>query len=186
MTVPNKKVKFSYEDYQYLPGSEVKRYELIEGELIMVPAPEVQHQKVSRNLEFIIWQFVKKKDIGSVFYAPIDVMFSSENVLQPDIIYISKKRSGIITEKYISGAPDLVIEIISPSTSGRDKTLKRTLYAKYGVEEYWIVDPNEKNIQIYILKENGLELIGKYHDYDVIQSSLIKGLKINLKEVFAE
>lgn len=185
MAVPNTKIKFTYEDYMNLPESEVKRYELIEGELVMVPSPTEPHQKVSRNLEFIIWQFVKERDLGQVYDAPMDVVLSVEDVVQPDIMFIAKKRANIITEKNINGVPDLVIEILSPATSGRDRTIKHTLYARYGVKECWIVDPIEKNIEVHVLEKEGLRLGKKYESQDVLQSPLLIGLTVPLLEVFS-
>lgn len=173
-------IKFTYQDYLLLP--EEKRYELIEGELFMVPSPDVEHQELSRDLEQILWEFVKRNDLGTVFYAPLDVVLSEEDVVQPDILFVSKERSHIIKEKNIQGAPDLVIEILSPATSERDRILKRKLYAKYGVKEYWIVDPEEKSIEVSTLGKKGFKTIGIYKTS--LQSPLLKGLFIDLSEIF--
>jgi len=135
----NTKIKFTYKDYKNLPESETKRYELIEGELITVPSPNFKHQSISGNLEFILRKFIQKKNLGTIIYAPFDVHLG-DNVIQPDILFVSRERSYIITEEKIKGAPDLVIEILSPATIQRDRTCKRTLYAQYGVQKYWIVD----------------------------------------------
>ncbi len=145
-------IKFTYQDYLLLP--EDKRYELIEGELLTVPSPDVEHQELSRDLEHILWEFVKQNNLGSIFNAPLDVVLSEEDVVQPDILFVSKERAHIIKEKNIQGAPDLVIEILSPATSERERTLKRKLYAKYGVKEYWIVDPEEKSIEVMALTKS--------------------------------
>ena len=145
-TVTEKK-KYTYEDYLKTPDDE--RYELIEGELLMTPSPIPKHQRISRELEFEIIKFVKANDLGEVFYAPCDVYLDNENVVQPDILFISKERLNIIGEKNIQGAPDLAIEIISESTAYRDLVQKKKLYAKFGVKEYWIVIPGEESIEIY-------------------------------------
>lgn len=185
MTTPNTEIKFTYRDYINLPESETERHELLEGELIMVPSPNEPHQKVSRNLEFIIWEFVKQRKLGMVYDAPIDVVLSKEVVVQPDIIFISEKRKGIITKKNIKGTPDLVIEILSPGTSGKDRTIKHTLYARYGVKEYWIAGPKKENIEIYVLEKEGLKLEKKYSSPDKLHSPLLKGLEVPLLEVFS-
>jgi len=150
----NTKIKFTYKDYKSLPESETKRYELIEGELIMIPSPNFKHQSVSGNLAFILRGFVQKRNLGIIIYAPFDVHLG-DNVVQPDILFVSKERSYVITEEEIKGAPDLVIEILSPATAERDRTYKKVLYARYGVSEYWIVDPGKKTIEVLTLKKEG-------------------------------
>lgn len=176
------KIKLTYNDYLTLQDE--KRYELIEGELYMVPSPNFYHQIVSRNIEFQLWEFVKSRDLGVIVHIPIDVVLSPEDVLQPDILFISRDRKHIITEKNVSGAPDLVIEILSPSTLERDKLVKRGMYAKYGVKEYWIVDPVAKNIEVMSLGSEGYKLYGIFFIDDVLTSPLIEGFSLRLSEVF--
>jgi len=183
MTRLNTKIKFTYRDYKSLPESETRRYELMEGELIMVPSPNEYHQRVSGRLEFILRAFVEGKNLGRVYYAPLDVHLG-EDVVQPDILFISRERFSIITEEEIQGAPDLVIEILSPATAERDQTYKKTLYARHGVKEYWIVDPEEKTITVMTLGKAGFESSGTYKKSDVLKSSIFSGLTINLSEVF--
>jgi len=176
------KKKYTYEDYLKTPDD--KRYELIEGELLMTPSPATKHQRISRELEFVILKFVKANNLGEVFDAPCDVYLDNENVVQPDILFISKERLNIIGEKNIQGAPDLAIEIISESTAYRDLVQKKKLYAKFGVKEYWIVIPEEGSVEIYILKDNTYQLLKTYSKDDILESPLLKGLKIALKEIF--
>lgn len=177
------KIKFSYKDYKSLPESETKRYELLEGELIMVPSPSERHQSISRNLEFILYQFIRDNNLGTLYYAPFDVILG-EDVVQPDIIYISKERLSIIAEGEIRGAPDLVIEILSPATAERDRTYKRTLYARHGVREYWLVAPDERSIEVMKLGEAGFEPVHSYRKEEILTSPLLEGLHLNLEEVF--
>jgi len=183
MASVNTKIKFTYKDYKSLPESETKRYELIEGELIMVPSPVTYHQRISRKLEFLLEDFVEKNKLGEIFYAPYDVHMG-ENVVQPDILFVSKEHSYVIVKEEIKGAPDLVIEILSPATAERDRTIKRTLYARYGVQEYWIVDPEEKTVEVLTLKKEGYETFGIYKMQDTLTSPLLSGLSINLTKVF--
>jgi Uma2 family endonuclease len=180
-TVIEKK-KYTYEDYLKTPEGE--RYELIEGELLMTPSPVPKHQGISRELEFHILQFVKANDLGEVFDAPCDVYLDNENVVQPDILFISKEKLNIIGEKNIQGAPDLVIEIISENTAYRDFVQKKRLYAKFGVKEYWIVIPGEELIEVYILKDNTYILYKTYTKDNTLESHYIKDLKIELKGIF--
>jgi Uma2 family endonuclease len=177
-------IKFTYEDYLHLP--EEKRYEIIDGDLIMVPAPSISHQDISLNLAIILRKFVREKSLGVILCAPCDVILSEVDIVQPDILFISKERLNIITEDNIRGAPDLVIEIISKSSEYRDRVIKRKLYSKYGVKEYWIVDPEKKEIEVLELKESGLERVRSYGQREVMERGLIEGLKVDLKEVFGK
>ena len=180
----NTSIKFSYRDYKSLPESDTKRYELIEGELIVVPSPSTYHQRIAGNLEYILREFVRRYNLGYIYDAPCDVVLSEENVLQPDILFITRERSEIITEENIQGPPDLVIEILSPSTAERDRTHKRTLYARHGVREYWIVDPDERTVKIMILKEIGLDVVSLYQGEARVESPLLSGLVIDLNQIF--
>jgi len=179
----NTKIKFTYKDYKSLPESETKRYELVEGELIMIPSPNEYHQRISGSLEFILWEFVQKRNLGRIYNAPLDVHLGG-NVVQPDILFVFKERSYVITEEEIKGAPDLVIEILSPATAERDRTYKKVLYARYGVREYWIVDPEKKIIEVLTLKKEDYESFNIYKKIDTLNSSLLPGLNIKLSEVF--
>lgn len=179
------KKKYTYEDYLKTP--EDKRYELINGELLMTPSPVPQHQRISGRLEFMLRRFITERNLGEVFDAPCDVYLDGENVVQPDILFISRDKLGIIGEKNIQGAPDLVIEIISENSVYRDMVQKKKLYARFGVKEYWIVIPDEKEIEVYILKDNTYQLCQTYGKADTIESPFaLKGLKIVLKEIFSE
>jgi Uma2 family endonuclease len=177
-----RKIKLTYKDYASLGDD--KRYELIEGELYMVPSPDFSHQSVLGNLWDYLRNFTKKRQLGIVLCAPLDVVFPDNNVLQPDILFISKERMGIITEKNIKGAPDLLVEILSTGTLERDKIVKKSLYEKYGVKEYWIVDPTGKQVEVLTLKEEGFEVSGIFFSDDELTSPLLKKLRISLKEIF--
>ena len=173
--------KFTYEDYKNT--SDDIRYELHDGELIMVPAPNMFHQTTSKKL-FWKLQPIEERGLGLVFYAPTDVKFTDTDTVQPDIVFVSSERSHIITEDNIRGAPDLVIEILSPSTAGRDRTFKRTLYERHGVTEYWMVDTDAKNITVLLLGENGYELAGIYGEGQTLTSPTLPGFSLNLDDIF--
>ena len=117
------KKKYTYDDYLKTPDN--KRYELIEGELYMTPSPITSHQRISRKIEFLLEKFVTENELGEIFYAPYDVYFDDENVVQPDILFISKDRLNIIGDKNLQGAPDLVIEILSESNAYMDLIQKK-------------------------------------------------------------
>ena len=176
------KKKYTYEDYLKTPDD--KRYELIEGELLMTPSPVPKHQRISRKIGFILEKFITENNPGELFYAPCDVYLDDENVVQPDILFIAKERLSIIGEKNIQAAPDLLIEIISESSAYRDMVQKKKLYTRFGVKEYWIVIPEEESIEIYIIKNKTYQLYKTYSGNDTLDSPYLKGLKIALKEVF--
>ena len=176
------KRKFTYEDYRNTPDD--VRYELLDGELILVPAPNMFHQGISTILLRLIDTLVYLRKLGKVFHAPTDVVFSDTDTVQPDLIFISNERSHIITEQNIHGAPDLVIEILSPSTAGRDRTFKRTIFERHGVKEYWMVDPAAKNITVLLLGENGYELAGIYGEGQTLTSPTLPGFSLNLHDIF--
>ena len=178
----NTNLKFTYEDYVHMP--EGKRYEIVEGELYMVPAPTTTHQRISRKLEEMLSRFVEERKLGEVFYAPIDVVFSETDIVQPDIIFISNENKNIIKEENIKGAPDLIIEILSPSGAQRDKIIKKKLYARNGVKEYWLAEPQKKTIEALVLEKRGYETFKVFSDKEVLTSRLIKGLQIPVENIF--
>ena len=175
--------RYTYQDYLDLPD-DGKRYEVIHGELVMTPAPYTFHQIVSGNLEYELRTFVKKEKSGKVFYAPVDVLLSENNVLQPDILFISKERSNIITEKNIAGAPDLIIEIISPSSAYYDLLEKKEIYEKFGVQEYWIVDPKKQRVEIYVNHDNQFELNQRLDSKGTLKSRVLAGFEMSVEQIF--
>lgn len=181
-------IKFTYEDYKSLPYVERQRFELLEGELIpMAPSPGFAHQSVSLELVTRLHIFVQERGLGTVLEAPFDVVLGEpgeEQVVQPDILLVTKERRHIIHDDEIRGAPDLVVEVLSPSTVEKDRVFKRRLYAKYGVREYWIADPDTKTIEVLTLGERGYERAGLYTKGQVLESPLLPGLRIPLDEVF--
>jgi len=178
------KISFTYRDYLLLP--EEKRVELIGGEFYVAPAPDVDHQRISRNLEIALWSFVREKQLGEVLYAPCDVILSDSDVVQPDLLFVSRKRRGIIRREGIRGAPDLVVEILSPATEERDRETKLKLYGKHGVREYWLVDPRKRVIELFILGEEGLGHHRSFPEGTELLSPLLPGFRLPVEEVFQE
>src|SRR5439155_2050702 len=140
--------RWTYEEYYKLDDDQ--RYEIIEGELLMAPAPDTWHQDWSRDLFRLIDPHVRKHKLGKVFFAPLDVVLDQENTIEPDLIFISTANAGIIKRRAIFGVPDLLVELISSSVR-RDRYVKRELYARFGVIEYWIGDPANKAREIWTL-----------------------------------
>ncbi len=187
MNVANPNIRFTYEDYQSLPESMEKRYELLDGDIKMVPAPSTKHQFASSNLEFILHAFIKEQKLGYILDAPVDVVFGTgdgREVAQPDIIFVRRDRKEIIAEAEVQGPPDLIIEVLSPGTEARDRGYKMHLYGRYGVEEYWIVDPKEETLELFRIVEGAYKRVCHCGRDDRFTSSLFPGLTINLPEVF--
>ena len=182
MVGPRPKIKFTYQDYKNAP--EDKRYELLDGDLVVAPSPRIYHQDISLNLEHLLWTFIKEGSLGRVYHAPIDVVLSDTDVVQPDILFVSNEGMDIITEDNVRGGPDLVIEILSPSTAERDRTFKRSLYARHGVREYWLVDPEAKSVEVLVLGEGHFEIVATYGQDEELTSPMLGGLRLNLNEVF--
>lgn len=171
-------------DYMQLPD-DGPRYELIEGELLMAPAPNLFHQRIAFNLTLILGNYVEKKRIGKLFFAPFDVIFDEHNVLQPDIIFFSNARASALTKAGASGAPDLAVEILSLGAEKRDRVLKRKVFARSGVEELWLVQPVKQRIEIYRLRENPEQPLQSLRAGEQFQSPLFPGLTTAVSEVFA-
>jgi len=183
MTPTRPELKFTYEDYLLLP--EDKQYELIDGDLFMVPAPSLYHQVVCRRISVALTQFVDDRHLGEVLWAPCDVYLSQFDVVQPDIFFIASERRGIMKEACVQGAPDLMVEIISPSDPKKDRDLKRKLYARFGVREYWIVDPVARSIDVLVREEGDLRGLQTFVAEETLHSSLLPDFQLHLGSVFA-
>ncbi|MBI2885876.1 MAG: Uma2 family endonuclease [Chloroflexi bacterium] len=181
-TVVNSKIKFTVRDYVATPVD--KRYELLEGELLVAPSPPPNHQRITRRLLRWLSEFVEQRNLGEVFDAPLDVILSDYDVLQPDVLFISKERAGIIRDR-IYGAPDLVVEVLSPGTEERDRVLKRTIYARYGVREYWLVDPQQESVEVLALEPEGFVLAAIYHAGEALTSPVLEGLALAVEPLFS-
>jgi Uma2 family endonuclease len=176
-------VKFTYQDYLRLP--EDRRYEIIDGELFLTPAPGTYHQRIEMKLLFLLFGHVKEHDLGEVLPAPCDLVLSQTDVVQPDIFFIAKERREIVGEKYVSAAPDLVVEILSESTAKRDRGIKAKLYERAGVKELWIVDQWEKSVEIFRRSEETFVRYARFTSSETLVSPTFPGLEIPLAEVFS-
>ena len=177
-------VKFTYEDYLTTPADE--RYELLDGDLIMVPAPNLKHQHVLGNLHYHLRQFITEHGTGRLFLAPCDVFLSDSNVVQPDLLFVSREREHLLSDgEKVRGAPDLVIEILSPSTADKDRGSKRELYGRHGVAEYWLVDPIAETISIHRQRGGVLAATDTFSRGQTLRSPLLAGLELRLDDVFS-
>ncbi len=175
-------LRFTYSDYLLLP--EDRRYELIEGDLLMTPAPTTSHQRISRNIEFVLHAHVSERCLGEVLDAPCDVVLSESDVVQPDILLVLAERTAIIREAAIEGAPDMVVEILSPATATRDRVAKPKLYARHGVREMWIVDPQVRSIEVHVNEGEGFHRVSCFEAHDTLRSPLLPDLVLPLEKVF--
>ena len=174
--------RLTYQDYLNTPGDE--RYELLDGELILVASPNEDHQTANIALSARMYSFVNENDLGRVFHAPYDVLFSDSDVVQPDLLFISKEREHIRTPANIQGAPDLIVEILSPSSARRDWGYKRDLYARHEVKEYWIIDPTNRLVHVMLLNDGALDLDATYGQGDTVTSSTLKGFSVEVDDLF--
>lgn len=180
-----KRIRFTYEDFQALPSWELtgKRYELIDGDLIVVPSPTVEHQYSMTRFTVILGQHVRQQGLGVVLTSPIDVHLGEE-VVEPDVVFVSNERKAILAGKEIAGAPDLVIEVFSPSTGVRDRTVKRRLYEAFGVIEYWLADGDARTVEVLRNGPDGFQVAGFYRYPEPMRSALFPDLEVDLQEVF--
>jgi Uma2 family endonuclease len=147
MTTPAA-VRFTYQDYLNLP--EESRYEIIDGDLQMSPSPSTRHQRIVGKLYECLLATVRERGLGEVFIAPLDVVLSTADVVQPDVFFVSTERAAIVKEKGVFGAPDLVVEVLSSASAERDRTVKAKLYARAGVAELWLVDAEARTIEVLV------------------------------------
>ncbi|HEX8154012.1 MAG TPA: Uma2 family endonuclease [Thermoanaerobaculia bacterium] len=177
--------KLTYDDYAAMPD-DGQRYELIEGELVLNPAPILKHQVVTGRIYARLLWHVEKHGAGLVVIAPTDVVLSPENVLQPDVLFVSKARASILTRANVQGAPDLVVETLSDGTRRRDENVKRRLYERYGVAEYWVVDPEADTVRVFRRDGDRFTLAAQLYasNDDVLTTPLLPGLQVELREVF--
>ena len=179
-------VKFTYEDFLNFPD-DGKRHEIIDGEHHVTPSPNTKHQTIVLNLAVAITAYLRAHPIGAAFVAPFDTVFSDLDIVEPDVLYISRERRSILTDQHVRGAPDLVVEVFSPGTRKTDEITKRKLYERFGVGEYWIVDPELETIKIYRQTEDGFVRaaeISSEHS-DMLTTPLLPGFSASLAEVFA-
>lgn len=179
-------IKLTYEDHLHFP-EDGKRHELLEGEHVVTPAPNTRHQRLVRRLLGLVDPFVESNLLGEVFVAPYDVVLSEHDVVQPDLLFVAREHRDRIGEAHLEGAPDLVVEIVSESTRRRDEVLKRHLYERYGVGEYWVVDPAVETIKVYRWTEQGTfrrAIEASLEADDAVTSPLLPGLEIPLTAVF--
>jgi Uma2 family endonuclease len=176
--------KLTYDDYVLMPD-DGQRHELIDGEHYVVPAPALFHQFVSGNIHMALGAYVRAHNLGVLAYAPVDVIFSHESVVQPDLVFVRSEHAALLEQRGILGAPDVVIEILSESSRRYDALTKKRLYERFGVAEYWIVDPVAKAVKVLRLAGTHYETVAELRDNDTLTSLQFPGLELPLATIFA-
>jgi Uma2 family endonuclease len=180
------RVKLTYDDFVLFPD-DGKRHEIIDGEHYVTPSPNTRHQQILLNLVLVIGSWLETHSMGRIFFAPFDVIFSDFDVVEPDLLYISNQRAAeVLTDTHVRGTPELVVEVGSPGTRQRDETIKRRLYERAGVDEYWVVDPDLDIVRIY---RRGGDAFGRAGELsreagDVLTTPVLPGLDIPLARIF--
>ena len=179
-------VKLTYDDFVQFPD-DGKRHELIGGEHYVTPSPNTRHQEIAGTIHGLIWTWLEAHPLGQLFFAPYDVVFSTVDIVEPDLLYLSNERAAaVITPLHAKGVPELVVEIVSKGTRKRDETIKRRLYERAGVSEYWIVDPDIEVVRVSRRAgdrfERPVELSREAGD--VLTTPLLPGLELPLARIF--
>ena len=172
------RTKLTYDEYVQLPD-DGRRHEIIDGEHCVSPSPGSSHQNASRHIQFALYDQIEKTGMAQVFNAPMDLELSPVDVVQPDLIVVLNERREIILPSRIRGVPDLVVEILSPSTADRDQGVKRLLYEAAGVPEYWVVDIEDRAVLKYVLSDEGYGEASSCHE-----SISFLGAIVDLNEVW--
>jgi Uma2 family endonuclease len=176
--------RLTYDDYLRLPDDGL-RHEIIDGEHYVTASPVTRHQRILLNLSHLIQSYLDAHPIGELFFAPVDVLLSEHDIVVPDLVFISTERARVVTTKNVQGAPDLVVEILSPSTRSRDERLKRDLYERVGVAEYWLVDPERNLVVAYRRAPGGFDAPREYAASETLATVLLPGFELSLVRLFA-
>lgn len=177
--------KLTYQDYLELPEEPGYRFEILEGMLFKEASPNVMHQRVSRRLIRILEDYFWEVDPeGEIFDAPLDVTFHDTTVVQPDLFYVSGAQKQIVKDARIDGPPTLVVEILSPSSSRKDRMQKLRIYQAVQVLHYWLVNPEEKTLECFSLQNDVYALVAAGMEEDVVQHPGFNGLSIALKDLW--
>jgi Uma2 family endonuclease len=178
--------KQTYEDYLVVSEENpLMRVELLEGEIVMAAAPRPMHQYVLRNLALLLTGYVQLHHLGDVLFAPIGVRLAEDVFVQPDLLFLRRERvAAVVGETYLEGSPDFVVEILSPGTAHYDRHIKMQLYAQYGVAEYWIVDPDDQAIEVYVLDGNSYRVAGIFLEGETVDVGMFAAANIQIDAVF--
>jgi Uma2 family endonuclease len=186
MALHDRPARLTYDDFVLFPEDGL-RHEILDGEHYVSGTPYLRHQSVLGEFCANLNIFVESHRLGEIFLGPVDVLLSRHDIVEPDLVFVSNGRLHILTEKNIQGSPDLVIEILSGSTKAVDQGIKLERYERFGVQEYWIVDPDRNTLTVYRLEGERFQEVATLsaEAEDVLRTPLLPGLEIRLAEVFA-
>jgi Uma2 family endonuclease len=173
--------KMTYADYAKIP-EDGNRHEILEGDWYVTPASSTDHQSVVVALTALFTNFASRTGAGRAFVAPTDVLLSPHDIVQPDVLFVAKDHASIIEQAFIRGAPDLVVEVLSPATASIDRGRKLTLYERSGVREYWIVDPQARTVEVHDFGSPRRVMV--HDDRRTVVSAALAGLRVPVAEIF--
>ncbi|HYU74073.1 MAG TPA: Uma2 family endonuclease [Ktedonobacteraceae bacterium] len=174
---------WTYDDYAALPD-DGQRYEIVNGVLVMAPAPTPEHQDIVGEIYACLRTHVKLAGLGRVFMGPIDVVLGPKNVFQPDVLIVLNAHLDRIQAKNIVGAPDLVVEVVSPGSGVMDRIAKYSVYARAGIPEYWIVKPEKQTVEVFVLEDGEYRLLGTFSGQQNLPSRVVPGLPARVEQFF--
>jgi Uma2 family endonuclease len=185
MALHNRPARLTYDDYLLFPD-DGRRHEILDGEHYATSSPSRRHQAVSIRLSSRLHLFVDEHALGEVYSARLCVVLSAHDIVEPDLLFVSRPRLPLFTEWNFQGAPDLIAEILSDSTRSVDEGIKRDRYEAAGVQEYWLVDPDRETVTVYRLKGERFEMAAELSRQDVLATPLLPGLEVRLEEIFTD
>ena len=180
--IPTPKL-LTYADYARLTPPDSGNYELHNGKIIFMPTPTGYNQQISMRLSIKMGSYILQKQLGQLLAAPMDTIFSEHDTLQPDLLFVTQERTHII-KKQVEGVPDLIIEIVSPGNSKKEMSYKKYVYETSGVREYWLIHPEKQTVTQYENIENELLRLNVLNIDDLLQSKIVEGFEIKVREIF--
>ncbi len=177
--IPPGRIKLTYEDYVELPD-DGRRYEILDGELEVSPAPAPLHQRVSQNLSSALHVHVRERKLGRVYSAPIDIILAPTTVVQPDVVFVSSGREAMVTKRAVEGPPELVVEILSPWSVRRDRVAKAAIYARFGIGHYWLLDPEAHTFEVYEAEGAEYRLAARHGVCGTMRTPFFPDLELDL------
>lgn len=178
--------EWTYSEFMQAFPVTTQKMEIINKKLYIMPSPNRLHQKILRQLSIAFTLFTEKNDLGEVYFSPFDVKLDEENVVQPDILFIAKVHYDILTKQGASGTPDLVVEVLSPANYKAERERKKETYRKFGVTEYWEIQPKTQVVSVEILEENTYKLFSEAQEKGKVKSSILEGFEIEISTLFEE
>ena len=173
----------TYADWLEFPD-DGRLYEIIEGELFVAPPPSIEHQRISRELGYRLMQYLRATGAGEVLSAPVGLRLHDQIIVEPDLLVVLAANAGRVGEQAVDGPADLVVEILSPGTAGRDLGAKRAAYEASGVSEYWVVDPERQRVEVLVLEGGAYVRHGLYRRLDDLSSHVLPDLSVALRGIF--